>query len=118
MVRSVGGRSRRRAVMDPDLERRKCLAVLGGAILWPHARRVQPGERVLTRPVPIAFAGVGDPVASGLVTSLNRPGGNATGTTNLFFSLGGKWLELLNEIVSEQVRAGNQPWDGKVHGPC
>jgi putative ABC transport system substrate-binding protein len=58
----------------------------------------------LTRTIPIVFAGVGDPVAGGLVTSLNRPGGNVTGITNLFFSLGGKWLELLKEIAPRLAR--------------
>jgi putative ABC transport system substrate-binding protein len=51
-----------------------------------------------TRTVPIVFAGVGDPVANGLVANLARPAGNITGITNVFFSIGGKWLELLNEI--------------------
>src|SRR5437016_2439068 len=51
-----------------------------------------------TRTIPIVFAGVGDPVANGLVASLARPAGNITGITNLFFSIGGKWLELLAEI--------------------
>jgi len=170
-------------MMDPNVGRRKCLAVLGGAIVWPLAARAQPGERVrrvgvliygrsdnrgsraqadslreglqelgwfegrnlkiefrynsdreriragaeelvrtapdvivantnaataalqrLTKTIPIVFAGVGDPVAGGLVTSLNRPGGNATGITNLFFSLGGKWLELLKEIAPRLSR--------------
>jgi putative ABC transport system substrate-binding protein len=58
----------------------------------------------LTGTIPIVFAGVGDPVAAGLVTSLNRPGGNVTGITNLFFSLGGKWLELLKEIAPRLAR--------------
>jgi putative tryptophan/tyrosine transport system substrate-binding protein len=60
--------------------------------------------QLLTRTIPIVFAGVGDPVAGGLVTSLNRPGGNVTGITNLFFSLGGKWLELLKEIAPRLSR--------------
>jgi ABC-type uncharacterized transport system substrate-binding protein len=58
----------------------------------------------LTQNVPIVFAGVGDPVAGGLVASLNRPGGNITGITNLFFSIGGKWLELLKEIAPGLLR--------------
>jgi putative ABC transport system substrate-binding protein len=58
----------------------------------------------LTRTIPIVFAGVGDPVASGLVTTLNRPGSNVTGITNVFFSLGGKWLELLKEIAPRITR--------------
>jgi putative ABC transport system substrate-binding protein len=58
----------------------------------------------LTRTIPIVFAGVGDPAASGLVASLGRPGGNITGITNLFFSVGGKWLELLREIAPRLER--------------
>jgi putative ABC transport system substrate-binding protein len=42
---------------------------------------------------------VSDPVASGLVAALNRPGGNITGFANFEASLGGKWLELLSEIA-------------------
>ena len=42
---------------------------------------------------------VADPVGAGLVDSLARPGGNATGFTELEYSLSGKWLELLKEIA-------------------
>jgi len=51
--------------------------------------------------VPIVFAGVGDPVASGIVASLARPGGNITGVASGagVASFGGKWLELLKEAV-------------------
>jgi putative ABC transport system substrate-binding protein len=52
-----------------------------------------------TRTIPIVFANVGDPVASGLVPRLNQPGGNITGFTNSEATLGGKWLELLSEIA-------------------
>src|SRR6516162_7616453 len=45
-----------------------------------------------TRTIPIVFANVGDPVASGIVPGLNQPGGNITGFTNLEATLGGKWL--------------------------
>jgi putative ABC transport system substrate-binding protein len=58
----------------------------------------------LTQSIPIVFAGVGDPVAGGLVASLNRPGHNVTGIANLFFSLGGKWLELLKEFAPAMAR--------------
>jgi putative ABC transport system substrate-binding protein len=51
------------------------------------------------RTIPIVFAGLGDPVASGLVASLNEPGGNITGLAFYEASLGGKWLELLSEIA-------------------
>src|SRR6516225_1342223 len=52
-----------------------------------------------TRTIPIVFANVGDPVASGIVARLDRPGGNVTGFAILEASLGGKWLELLSEIA-------------------
>jgi putative ABC transport system substrate-binding protein len=52
-----------------------------------------------TRTIPIVSLNAGDPVASGLVASLNRPGGNITGFASLEASLGGKWLELLLEIA-------------------
>ncbi len=53
-----------------------------------------------TTTVPIVFAGPTDPVTSGLVTSLARPGGNVTGLSNLVPELVGKWLELLKQAVS------------------
>ena len=52
-----------------------------------------------TRTIPIVFANVADPVASGIVASLNRPGGNITGFGLFEASLGGKCLELLSEIA-------------------
>jgi putative tryptophan/tyrosine transport system substrate-binding protein len=58
----------------------------------------------LTQTIPIVFAGVGDPVVNGLVASLVRPGGNITGVTNLFYSIGGKWVELLKELAPRLAR--------------
>jgi putative ABC transport system substrate-binding protein len=52
-----------------------------------------------TRTIPIVFAGVGDPVASGIVARLDRPSGNITGFATSEASMGGKWLELLSEIA-------------------
>ena len=52
-----------------------------------------------TRTLPIVFAAAGDPVGSGLVTSLARPGGNVTGLTNIAVELVGKRLELLTQAV-------------------
>jgi putative ABC transport system substrate-binding protein len=52
-----------------------------------------------TRTIPIVFGMSADPVAEGIVGSLARPGGNATGFFATEPSLGGKWLELLKEIV-------------------
>jgi putative ABC transport system substrate-binding protein len=58
-----------------------------------------------TRTIPIVFAGLGDPVGSGLVAALNQPGGNVTGFTAYEASLGGKYLELLSEIAPGLKRA-------------
>src|SRR6516164_8276819 len=58
-----------------------------------------------TQTIPIVFVNVGDPVASGIVPRLDRPGGNITGFANLEASLGGKWLGLLSEIAPGLKRA-------------
>jgi putative tryptophan/tyrosine transport system substrate-binding protein len=52
-----------------------------------------------TQRIPIVFVNVGDPVNQGIVKSLARPDGNATGFTNLFPSIAGKCVELLKEAV-------------------
>jgi putative ABC transport system substrate-binding protein len=52
-----------------------------------------------TRVIPIIFAQVSDPVGSGFVASLARPGGNITGFHNFETAIGGKWLEVLKQIA-------------------
>jgi putative ABC transport system substrate-binding protein len=56
--------------------------------------------------IPVVFANVANPVSSGFVASLARPGGNMTGFTNFESSLGGKWLDILREIVPGLRRVG------------
>jgi putative tryptophan/tyrosine transport system substrate-binding protein len=58
-----------------------------------------------TQTIPIVFESVGEPVASGIVARLNRPGGNTTGFAMFETTLGGKWLELLSEIAPGLKRA-------------
>ena len=58
-----------------------------------------------TRTIPIVFANVADPVASGIVPRLDRPGGNTTGFGRFEASLYGKWIELLSEIAPGLKRA-------------
>ena len=58
-----------------------------------------------TRTIPIVFANVVDPVASGIVPRFNQPGGNITGFANYEATLGGKWIELLSEIAPGLKRA-------------
>jgi putative ABC transport system substrate-binding protein len=59
----------------------------------------------VTRPVPIVFTLIADPVGAGFVNSLARPGGNATGFMLYEYSLSGKWLELLKQIAPRITRA-------------
>ncbi|MEA2896744.1 MAG: hypothetical protein QOJ84_2359 [Bradyrhizobium sp.] len=59
----------------------------------------------VTRTAPIVFVGVADPVGTGFVDSMARPGGNTTGFIQFEYSLTGKWLELLKEIAPGVKRA-------------
>ncbi|MEA2896745.1 MAG: hypothetical protein QOJ84_2360 [Bradyrhizobium sp.] len=67
----------------------------------------------VTRTVPIVFAIVPDPVGSGFVESLARPGGNATGFMQFEYSLSGKWPELLKQIAPGVTRAAVL-WDPTI----
>ena len=58
-----------------------------------------------TRTVPVVFVFAVDPVGSGLIESLSRPGGNATGFLLFEYDLSAKWLELLKEIAPSVTRA-------------
>jgi putative ABC transport system substrate-binding protein len=90
-----GERVRRQAVelvaLNPDV-----IVATGGATLGPLLQA--------TRTVPIVFAVVADPVGAGFVSSLARPGGNATGFMSFEYSLSGKWLELLKQIAPSVTR--------------
>jgi putative ABC transport system substrate-binding protein len=64
----------------------------------------RPEPRSSARDVPIVFVVVTDPVGAGLVDSLARPGGNATGFMSFEYSLSGKWPELLKQIAPGVTR--------------
>ncbi len=69
-----------------------------------------------TKTIPIVMVTTQDPVATGIVNSLARPGGNITGLTRLTRDLSGKRLELLKEMVPGKSRVGVL-WDTNAPGP-
>jgi putative ABC transport system substrate-binding protein len=58
-----------------------------------------------TSTIPIVFLGVSDPIGSGLIASLARPGGNITGLSMQHTDLAGKRLELVREVVTKHLDA-------------
>jgi putative ABC transport system substrate-binding protein len=72
-------------------------------ILAPGTSVVRPLLQV-TRTIPVVFPIIADPVSGGLVDSLARPGGNATGFMLFEYSISGKWLELLKQIAPSVTR--------------
>ena len=92
---------------DPEDARKyaaELVALAPDVILATGNSTVRPLLR-LTRTVPIVFPIATDPVAGGLVESLARPGGNATGFMSFEIGVSAKWLELLKEIAPGVKRA-------------
>jgi putative ABC transport system substrate-binding protein len=91
----------RGAAGDPERmqEFAKELVALKPHVILTRSTPVTAALLKQTRTIPIVFTVVSDPVGEHFVESLARPGGNATGFTNVEFSLTGKWLELLKEVA-------------------
>jgi putative tryptophan/tyrosine transport system substrate-binding protein len=82
------------------------LVRLGPDVIVTGSAAVTREVQQQTRTIPIVITGVGDPIVNGIVNSLARPEGNTTGVTNLYPSIGGKWLELLKEAAPRVERVG------------
>jgi len=80
------------------------LVALGPDVILGTAASIVAALQQVSRTVPIVFVSTIDPVGAGLVASLARPGGNATGFTAYEFSLSAKLLELLKEIAPGVTR--------------
>jgi putative ABC transport system substrate-binding protein len=91
---------------DMDRARRDAaeLIKLNPDVVVVSGRRTVPIVAQQTRSIPVVFVGISDPVSSGLVASLARPGGNLTGFSQIEFSLIGKLVEGLKEIAPRITR--------------
>jgi putative tryptophan/tyrosine transport system substrate-binding protein len=95
------------AANDPERIRKLVeeIIALEPDVILLSGTSVVPPMMQATRTIPIVFVQVIDPVGSGFVKSLARPGGNITGFTPFEYSLAGKWVELLKQIAPYVTRA-------------
>jgi putative ABC transport system substrate-binding protein len=94
---------------DGNPERTRSAAVelvgLGPDVILAYANPAVSSLVQVTRTIPIVFTQASDPVGSGFVSNLARPGGNITGFHSFEPSIGGKWLEILKQVAPSVQRA-------------
>ncbi len=93
---------------DPDKTRALARELIGLApsVIVTSTNQATETMRRETTTIPIVFASLGDPVGSGLVASLARPGGNVTGFPAFVEDMGAKWLEFMREVAPHVERVG------------
>jgi putative ABC transport system substrate-binding protein len=99
-IRSAAGRP------DLQLEKASELVSLKVDLIVTFFTPAALAAKRATRDIPIVMAGAGDPVASGLVSSLAQPGGNVTGQSSGGAELAGKSVELIRELIPNAQRLG------------
>ena len=82
------------------------IAASGPELIYVWSNPGLAAMKQATQTIPVVFVLVSDPVGSGLVANLARPGGNITGFQNFETDIGGKWLELLKEAAPGVRRVG------------
>jgi putative ABC transport system substrate-binding protein len=82
------------------------MVALAPDVILASSPQVLAPLRDATRTIPIVFVAIVDPVASGFVDSVARPGGNVTGFSSADYSTSAKWLELLKDIAPRIERVG------------
>jgi ABC transporter substrate binding protein len=94
------------AADDPDLLRSAATALVGSVpdVILADSTPVLSALRKESTTLPMVFMQVTDPVGSGFVPNLARPGGNVTGFTNFEFTISGKWLQTLKEVAPAVTR--------------
>jgi putative ABC transport system substrate-binding protein len=73
-------------------------------LILPSTTPMVSAVRQESRSLPIVFVNISDPIGTGFVESLARPGGNITGFTNFEYGMGAKWIQLLKEIAPATTR--------------
>lgn len=107
VVRNAEGRAERHAELASELVR------LPADVIVVQANQALAALQQATQTIPIVMATVADPVGSGFIASLARPGGNATGLANMSDDLSAKWVELLKEMAPKVTRLAVL-WDSRV----
>lgn len=107
VIRNAEGRAERYADFAAELVR------LPVDVIVVHSNPALVALRQATQTIPIVMASIGDPVGSGFVASLARPGGNITGLSNMSEGISAKWVELLKEVAPNAARLAVL-WDSRA----